>query len=912
MTTTNTLKTFYRNNPVKSRLLLGLLVLALLPVIFRLVLSPVLVYGAESWLKKQGLEARIEDISISLSDGAFSLRHARGKKDGLPLFNVDRVEINWRWTPLAEKTIEVSKIVLKGLDLTIKQYRDEIIIGGVHMPLSSTRKNPARQAAAADERAEPWAAALGEVSFSNLNVCYLRHDTTHAQSNDASLIVDYCAGIDEMTWQGSVSYARNRTRLEKNELPIASSGNFRLNGLKVNDNQLDKYVLSSHAIALENVVITGLNDIRIKQINMRRLSALQRDDNKHRDALRFRELTVNNLHFTRPGKLGLESVMISEPGLYIVKYSPSVWEYQQWIPKTAAAKKPVSDKKGTNNSHAANSPASLDLTIGNISVTAADGCYQDNSRALYYCLTYDTMNWQGKLDYSTAAPSADAPALKARGAFSLTGILVHNHSIDRSLLKLQSFQLKDIALDGTSKATLKRAGFENLAALQRSEKDNDYTLGFDALNINDIAYYKSGIRIDNVNLDGLQALISKNGDGAWEYKKWLPDQASSQPESQDKTATEADARTAPVAEPFVISLNQLDINSDRKIAFIDNSTQPPMHIGLQKLRFDLKQLYSDKPDQDALFELFAKTSRHGTIELAGSIKPFAQKISFDAKGQLKGLDLRAASPATRKAIGHTIQSGQMDADLKLLAVDGILDSQLSLSLYQFHIKALNKKDADEVDKKFGMPLNKTLVLLRNKDGSIHLDIPITGNVNKPDFGPMDAIVKATSKAATVALITFYTPYGLAYAGGNLLFDMATDIGFDPIEFTAGSAELNENSMQQLDRLSQLLRAKPHLHLTLCGATGPRDAQALFPELKSAPAETPATPATERGREETPRAGQVLNAEQRKKLNALAGERQINSKNYLVNEKGIEHDRLILCAPQHDNDSNAVSGVEIII
>jgi len=204
-----------------------------------------------------------------------------------------------------------------------------------------------------------------------------------------------------------------------------------------------------------------------------------------------------------------------------------------------------------------------------------------------------------------------------------------------------------------------------------------------------------------------------------------------------------------------------------------------------------------------------------------------------------------------------------------------------------------------------MPLNQTLVLLRDKDDSIHLDIPITGDVTNPNFNPMDAIIKATSKAATVTLITFYTPYGLIYAGGNLAFNLATALNFDPIEFTPGSAEVSDNAKQQLDGLTKLLSEKPQVHLTLCGTTNRQDSFALFPALKEK--FTDKTTDDEARQQKT-----TLTEKQLIQLNQLARDRQISSKNYLVKQRGIEHDRLILCAPEHKTGDDAVAGVEIVI
>ena len=197
-----------------------------------------------------------------------------------------------------------------------------------------------------------------------------------------------------------------------------------------------------------------------------------------------------------------------------------------------------------------------------------------------------------------------------------------------------------------------------------------------------------------------------------------------------------------------------------------------------------------------------------------------------------------------------------------------------------------------------MPLNQALALLRDKDDSIHLNIPITGDINKPDFDPMDAIIKATSKATTVALITFYTPYGLIYTGGNLLFDLATALNFDPITFTPGSSDLQQNNKQQLDKLAKLMTEKPGIHLTLCGISNQDDKDFLFPEF-------------DKNKDSHDNESKNLTKSQILSLKKLADQRQINAKNYLVNKKAIPAERLILCAPEYKKD-NDISGVEISI
>ena len=401
--------------------------------------------------------------------------------------------------------------------------------------------------------------------------------------------------------------------------------------------------------------------------------------------------------------------------------------------------------------------------------------------------------------------------------------------------------------------------------------------------------------MDKINVDGLSTTVSKNKTSGWEHDKWLPNN-NKQTTSADNPSDHEQNNAS-----LAFSLNHLAISSKNKITYVDESTLPVTNIGLQSLNFTVDELDSSNAITASPFSLFAKTIEHSTIELKGKIKPFAGKLSLNANGELKGYDLRTVSALTKKSIGHVIKSGQVDADLKLKVTNDILDSNLSLSLFQFEMKPVTKADANKLDKLFGIPLNQTLTLLRDRNDNIHLDIPITGNINNPNFDPMDAIVKATSKAATVTLITFYTPYGLVYAGSNALFNIATALNFEPVFFDAGTSELilpvlDEDGEDQLLNLIKLMKDKPKVHLTLCGKTNLSDFYALYPKTKNNTADKTIK----------------LSAAQRDGLHQLATERQTNIKNYLIKQGDLAHDRLILCEPEHKMDTDAIAGVEINI
>jgi hypothetical protein len=857
-----------------------------------------------------------------------------------------------------------------------------------------------------------------------------------------------------MHWAGTISYATDAELLKSTDLPLSSTGDFTLSGLTITDNILNKTLLDSELNSLDKVVINGLNDIQLDSLTMNQLHAMHRDDEKHKDSIRFSNLTLKKITLHDLNNLSVDSLELKTPGLYMVKNKTSDWEYQQWIPafKTPSTSQQEAESQSTKP---ADEPP-FKFAINSINIDDADFCYLDKTTSLYYCYTHKSLAWSGPINYggdlktqppvslsgnfkliqplivnktldreliniealkindidysaeALAINSIDIKALKGEiskdkdgswefdkllteskdgtknetnkkqkspvtsntdsqittsagkspfkfainginiddadfcyldnktslhycyahkslawsgpinyggdlktqppvslsGNFKLIQPLIVNKAIDRELINIEAFNINKLIVTGQN-ARLANFDIDKLSALQRGKKDDD-TVSFTALKINDVNYSADALAVNTIDLKGLKSEISKNKDGSWEFDKWLP-------ESKDETKNKANKKQTPsessktdneaAKQAFDIAINKINIDTNEPIAFTDNSTAPPLTVGLTTLSFSVAQLNSKKPDIASPIKLSAKTSRYATVDVEGTIQPLAKNISFDAKGKLRGIDLRAATPLTKKTIGHIIQSGQMDADLTLLSKDGQLDSNIALSLYHFNIKSISKKDSEKLDDALGIPLNQTLALLRDKDDSIHLDIPITGDIKNPDFDPMDAIVTATSKAAMTTLITFYTPYGLIYAGGDLALSLATALNFDPILFASGSSELVAGNKEKLDKLSKLLTEKPQVHLTLCGITNNDDTFALYPEIKKQ---------YEASKKENKTPDIALTDEQSLALETLAGQRQINSKDYLVDQHKIAHERLILCAPEHSTDDDAISGVEINI
>ena len=881
------LKTWYINNLWQGRLLLSVSIVLLILVIVRISLPYTIVYSAVYWLNKQGVTSQVEDITINVINGTFSVHNATGSKDGEPVFNIGKASIDWEWAPLSARTIVVKQVALEDFDLQAQQYSDGLIVAGITIQNDGTVEQPPAED---DEQPVSWSTALNQVDFSDLNFCFRQYDAPLSDNTAQRTLIDYCANAGKFTWQGNISLVAAKAGEAGQGPHLVVEGTLEFEKLRLQNNELDAALLYLGDVTLSSINIDSIDSIKLDEINITKLQLLQRTGHaSHEHAVELNKISISDIHYSNNNTLAIKTISLDAPKLSMAREATGAWKYEQWLPEDTDG----DEKSVSQPSQPANEDTAFNINVSSILITDIELCYQQPDiasgtppGAIDYCLGIASTDWNGAISIST--PAGQKPlALELTGDLVIAEFVTTNNLLQRDLLDFEKLAINKIDVKSLDNLAFNTLNLANVNGLELTSAEDKFTMTVSSLDISTFNYANNSLAIDKIALKDPGLEITQNSDGSFDFEKWKIESA----EEANEASKAPDTTTS---EPLKIKLGEFSLDTTRTVEFTDLSVEPEMHIGLDEIHVSVKDLDSDKPDQESPISLSAKTMRHGTIDLAGVAKPFKSNPSFDASGKITGLDLRVASPKAEQTIGHIIKSGQLDADLKLLAVEGQLDSNIGLVLHHFNLKAKSKEDAAALDDVFGMPINQSLVLLKDKKGTIKLDIPVTGDINNPDFNPTDAIIKATAKATTVTLITFYTPYGLAYAGGNVLFNLATAMNFDPLLFDAGSSQLTDTHKQQLDKLAELLTERPAVHLTLCGFTNVNDRDKMFSEILDKEKIKP--PAAER-------------LTQLKKLGA---ERQDHVKNYLISAGKIEHNRLILCEPEHSDDAEAIAGVEISI
>ncbi len=547
----------------------------------------------------------------------------------------------------------------------------------------------------------------------------------------------------------------------------------------------------------------------------------------------------------------------------------------------AALLKPIPESG--NQTEAENKePLTWNVSLDSLDLSNFNICYRQQN-VLDYCAQFEHMKWQGNFNINLKKLEDPAIPLFAQGKVEVTQVSAHNNSLSRDLFSFDSLALHEIDIDTLNNISIGRASIEPLNLLTRvtdnlsPQVTRFGSITLSGLNLNQL----EKLKVSEVTVVDHEALLIKQANKTLELNEWLPlEQSEHNPAPEQATSS------------FNYAVDKFIYTTDKSIKYQDNSLAQPFNVDLNNIEIAINNLDSSKPEQDSKIKYQAHYAEHGKITLEGVGRPLSKKPSFDLPGSITGLDLRDISAFTSETIGHSIKSGQLDAELSLKAANNVLDSTINLKLYHFELTALSQADKEKVDSSFGLPLNSSLSLLKDSDNTIQLSIPITGDLESPDFDASDAITKAISSAITSTIINYYTPFGLVIAVDGL-FDLATALDFEPVEFSAGEHKQGKESRESLSKLAQLMTERPGIRLTLCSFTNSADRKLSLPETAEILADD-----------------LVLEATQLSKLTELGEARAAGVKQFLV-QQNVDASRLVICTAEH-REGDGLAGVEISI
>jgi hypothetical protein len=233
--------------------------------------------------------------------------------------------------------------------------------------------------------------------------------------------------------------------------------------------------------------------------------------------------------------------------------------------------------------------------------------------------------------------------------------------------------------------------------------------------------------------------------------------------------------------------------------YSDQWIQPHFAIGIQQLNGSIDGLSSD-PASRAKIDLTGSVDRYAPAHIWGETNLLSETTYTDISMSYRGIELTGVTPYSGHFAGYKIAKGKLTVDLKY----HIENRQLTAS---HHIVVDQLQLGEKVDSPdaINLPLKLAVALLKDRNGVIDLDLPVTGSLDDPQFkiGPIiwKVFVNLIEKAVTAP----FKLLGSLFGGGDEV---------NVVAFAPGSAVLDPAALSRLASVTKALDARPGLELDI--------------------------------------------------------------------------------------------------
>jgi uncharacterized protein involved in outer membrane biogenesis len=336
-------------------------------------------------------------------------------------------------------------------------------------------------------------------------------------------------------------------------------------------------------------------------------------------------------------------------------------------------------------------------------------------------------------------------------------------------------------------------------------------LAWDTLHMGgmDIRYAPLFVHIPEIALTHFSSRIMINADRTINlqevFKAPAPaEEATAQTDTGPQPADAAVVAQQKPAQQRTIRIDKITLQGGT-INFTDESVKPRFSSNLLEIGGRISGLSSDE-DTAGEVELRGKYDSYAPLEITGKINPLRDDLYVELKSNFKDMDLTTVSPYSGRYAGYAVRKGKLSFQLEYLIVKKKLDAKNSIFLDQFTFG-----DPIESPEATKLPVKLAVSLLKDQNGVIALDIPVSGELNDPKFSVGGVVLKVIVNLLMKAATSPFALLGAVFGGGEQL-------GY--AEFDSGSAALTDATKKKLDIIEKALHDRPALKMDIAGHADP--------------------------------------------------------------------------------------------
>ncbi|GAC1670292.1 MAG: DUF748 domain-containing protein [Steroidobacteraceae bacterium] len=256
------------------------------------------------------------------------------------------------------------------------------------------------------------------------------------------------------------------------------------------------------------------------------------------------------------------------------------------------------------------------------------------------------------------------------------------------------------------------------------------------------------------------------------------------------------APNRPVPQAMPVSVKKIVLHASQA-NFADLSVQPNFATGIQSIEGTVVGL-SSKENSRAKVDIHGAVDAFSPVAITGSVSVLSANLYTDLAMSFRNMELSTFNPYSGKFAGYNITKGKLSTELHYKVAGRKLDAQHHLTIEQLEFgEKTESKDA------VSLPIKLAVALLKDRNGVIDLDVPVSGTLDDPAFrlGPIiwKVLVQTLEKAVTA-------PFALL----GSLFGGGPELQF--IDFRPGSAELDAPAEEKVQSVVRALNQRPQLKI----------------------------------------------------------------------------------------------------
>jgi uncharacterized protein involved in outer membrane biogenesis len=239
------------------------------------------------------------------------------------------------------------------------------------------------------------------------------------------------------------------------------------------------------------------------------------------------------------------------------------------------------------------------------------------------------------------------------------------------------------------------------------------------------------------------------------------------------------------------------------VRFTDNFVKPNYSAHLKQLGGRITGLSSDA-QSTAEVDLRGSYDNVAPLSITGRINPLAAKPVLDVQAEIKSVEMTSLSPYSGKYAGYAIDKGKLSLFVKYKIENNQLEAENRVFIDQLTFgEPVDSPDATK------LPVMLAVSLLKNRNGEIDINLPISGSLDDPQFSVGGLIVQVIINLLGKAITSPFALLGLASGGDGEL---------SSIDFDDGRNSIAPPALQRLEKLATALLDRPALKLEIEGRT----------------------------------------------------------------------------------------------